>query len=413
MFEIDSVRKSFPFLRAPDGYAGGEWRSPAYLDSAASAQKPECVIECLRTFLSYEYANIHRGAYALSANATEAFEAARRAVAAFLGAGHEHEVVFTKGSTEGLNLLAHGFASILSPGDTILSTVLEHHSNFVPWQLIAKRHRLNLAFVDINADASLNLDDLKTKIETLRPKVLAFTHVSNAFGSISPLQEIVELARRHQVWTVIDGAQSVPHASVRLAEVGADFIVFSGHKVYGPNGIGAVCGSRELLDRFEPYQGGGEMIEQVSVEGTTWAPVPHKFEAGTPPIAEAIALRSALEFVSALGIDEVAAHEHAMAEYAWEKLSALPGVQCFGPRSSGKAQGPIVPFSVEGVHPHDLSTIADSYGVQIRAGHHCAMPALRRLGLRATARASMGVYVVREDIDRLLEAVQHAQKVFR
>lgn len=389
-----------------------EDRKLAYLDTAASSQKPRSVIERMSEYLSREHANIHRGAYRLSAESTERYELARRRVAAFLRAPSPECVVFTRGTTEAINLVARSCERWFEPGDTILLSLLEHHSNIVPWQLLAERRGLKLEFVEISDHAVLDLQDLASKLESRRPKLVALTALSNAFGSITPLGECVRLARSHGARILVDAAQAAPHSRIDVAALDLDFLAFSGHKLYGPTGIGALYAKLEHLQRMEPFHGGGDMIRSVDVTGSTWAEPPQKFEAGTPAIAEAIALGSAIDFVEGVGLEKIAAHEHALFEKAKALLQAEPGVTIYGPCRAGVEQASILAFNVEGVHPHDLATVGDTHGVCFRAGHHCAMPALKRLGLQSTARVSFGVYSLEEEIAPLLETIRKARKLF-
>lgn len=383
----------------------------AFLDTAASSQKPQIVIDRLSQFLAYEHANIHRGAYSLSGEATRNYEAARERVAAFIGASGANSIVFTKGATEAVNLIAYGVESFFKANDRILVSLLEHHSNFVPWQLLAKRQGLQLEFAGINPDASLDLKGMLTQIEKHRPKLVAVTCLSNAFGSVVPVNEVVSAVHSYGGMVVLDAAQAVAHMRLNVTELDCDFMVFSGHKLYGPTGVGVLYGKEELLQRMEPVESGGGMIQSVSKEETLFAEPPHKFEAGTPPIAETIALVSAIDFVSSIGLDVIARHENSLLEMALELLSKEDFLTVYGPGLRTGGQVSIVSFNINGVHPHDLATFADSHNVQIRAGHHCAMPALRELNLSSTARASFGVYSTGDDILALQEAIRQAHRV--
>lgn len=402
----EAIRSEFPI------FSGVRERRLSFLDSAASSQKPRIVIDRLTNYLSFEHANIHRGAYELSATATENYENSRKKIEQFIGCEEDGVVVFTRGTTESINLVARSLERELGPNDTILLTQLEHHSNIVPWQLAAARCGAKIEFAKINQDATINEADFFEKIQKFRPRIVSFVHVSNAFGTVLPIERYIAEAKACGALTLIDAAQSVPHRALSVAELGADFVAFSAHKMYGPTGVGALYAKRALLDIMEPYQGGGEMISRVTTTGSTWAEVPHKFEAGTPPIAEAIAFGTAVEFIESIGIERIAAHEERMVEYAIESLRQEPGVTLYGPTTSGKPQSAIVSFNVSGVHAHDFSTIADHFNVQVRAGHHCAMPALAQLGIHASVRASFGVYSCTEDVDALIEAVRQAKKLF-
>jgi cysteine desulfurase/selenocysteine lyase len=400
-----NIRAQFPIFNQSGGHL-------AFLDSAASSQKPEVVVDRVANYLKFEHANIHRGAYRLSAYATEAYEAARKRVAQFLGAGDERSIVFGKNATEMINLVAYSYGEKLNSGDRILLTLLEHHSNIVPWQMLASRRGVKVDFAAINEDASLNLDDFRLKVREGRPKLVSFVAHSNAFGTVLPVKEMIEVAHSVGARVLVDATQYVVHSQVDVESLNADFLVFTGHKLYGPTGVGVLYGKPELLEEMGPFLGGGDMIEQVTTEGSTWAEIPRRFEAGTPAIAEVIGLATAIDFVQEIGLDRIAAHENAVHDYAIEQLSKEPGVKIYGPRGAG-AQRSIVPFNVEGVHPHDLGTIFDSANVQIRAGHHCAMPALRALKLQATARASLAVYSDIEDIDALCFGIREARRIFK
>jgi cysteine desulfurase/selenocysteine lyase len=381
----------------------------AYLDTAASSQKPKPVIERLTTFLSQEHANIHRGAYALSANATIAYEHAREVVAQFLGAKAKESVVFTKGATEAINLVASSYCSLLPKGTTLMSSVLEHHSNIVPWQMAAQRHGLQLEYLDVSEQGVIDLDAAVRQLRIAKPKLLAITHTSNALGTVVPLAELI--AEMHQLGgkVLVDASQAAAHCSIDVAALNPDFLVFSGHKVYGPTGIGVLYAKKELLQEMGPYQGGGDMIQTVSLEGSTWAEIPHKFEAGTPPIAEAIGLAVALELVASIGFEAMEQHERSLMAYTFERMKQRADLTLYGPGLG--AQSSIISFNVKGIHPHDLSSVADSFNVQLRAGHHCAMPLLKRLGVPSTARISFGMYSTREDVDMLLRSIEYSKKL--
>lgn len=401
-----SIRDQFPaFASAPDG------KRLAYLDSAASAQKPQSVIDRMAQFSGTEYANVARGAYQLSAHASVLFEAVREKVAAFVGARSAREVVFTRGTTESLNLISSSLAETLAPGDVVLLTELEHHSNIVPWQLAAKRHGLSLHFAPLTPEANLDYDRLFDLIARHQPKVVSVTHLSNAFGTVVDVAAIAAAVHKAGGILVVDCAQSIAHLPVDVAALGADAIAFSGHKLYGPTGIGVLWAREELLQKLPPYHGGGGMISQVTVSGSSWAEIPYRFEAGTPPIVEAIGLGVALDFVSDIGFEALSRHERELFGFAWQELSAMSGVTLHGPHGTGAEQRSIISFSVEGVHPHDLATVLDQHRVQVRAGHHCAMPALSALGLPATARLSFAAYSELLDIEQLVTGIRAAQKL--
>ena len=400
------IRPQFPVFAANGG-------ALAYLDTAASSQKPISVIDRMSEYLRSQHANIHRGAYVLSAHATELYDEARAKVASFIGAKKPEEVVFVRGATEGINLVAHGIEKQIKPGDPILLSLLEHHSNIVPWQMLASRTGAKVHFADIHDDGSLDFADFKKKLSALKPKIVGITAMSNALGSITPLEQVIAESHKTGALVVVDGAQGVAHLELDVDAMDIDFLSASAHKLYGPTGVGFLYGKAALLEMLEPFQGGGDMIASVTTEGSTWAEVPRKFEAGTPAIAEAVAFGSAVDFVLAAGTKEIARHEDRIFHYGLERLLAEPDVTVFGPITRGGKQASILSFTVKGVHPHDLATVLDeSHKVQIRAGHHCAMPLLKRLGLQSTARASVGIYSATEDFDRLIEGIKHARKMF-
>ena len=403
----EQIRNRFPIFQNK----GGE-RPLAYLDTAASSQKPDVVIDRLVRYYSCEHANIHRGAYRLSADATIEYEAARKAVAEFVNAPSVESIVFTRGATESVNLVSRGLEKLFHPGDVLLLTIVEHHSNIVPWQLLAARRGLSIEFVNAREDASLDFDDFRRKLNRFNPKLFAVTHVSNAFGSVMPIGELSDLAHQHGAKVLVDAAQSAAHMKIDLQSIAPDFLVFSGHKMYGPTGIGVLYANPEMLEYMDPFLGGGDMIETVTIEGSTWAAAPQKFEAGTPPIAEAVGLASAIRFIADIGLGRIAEYEHSLFGEAWELLKAEEGVVLYGPANSGKEQASIISFNVEGIHAHDLSTVADDFNVQFRSGHHCAMPAMKRFGLQSTARASFGVYSTIDDVKQLCQAIRFARKLF-
>ena len=405
-FDVAAVRAQFPLLAQPA--PGG--RRLAFLDSAASAQKPLAVLEAVDALYRTEYANVHRGVYRLSERATSAYEAARGRVARFIGAGDHAEVVFTRGTTEAINLFANAWGGAnVRRGDAIVLTEMEHHANLVPWQLLAERTGAELRFLRVADDGRLDLGGLDQALDG-PVKLVALTHVSNVLGTRNPVAQIAAAAHAAGAIVLLDAAQSVPHEPVDVAALGIDALAFSGHKAYGPTGIGALWARRALLEAMPPWQGGGEMIASVTLERSTWAAVPHKFEAGTPAFAQAVGLGAALDWLAALGMARVAAHGQALAGYAMARLLEVPGVTVYGPPAD--ARGPLVAFTVAGVHAHDLATILDTRGVAVRAGHHCAMPLHTRLGVSATARASFGVYTDEMDVDALIEGLHAARGVF-
>ena len=396
-------RRDFPLLVAQP--------TMRYLDSAATSQKPRAVLDALRGFYETVNANPHRGAYALSAAATDAYHEARATVARFLGVADPSCLIFTRGTTESINLVASSWGRAhVRAGDEIVVTALEHHANFVPWQQLAKASGARLRVVELTAQQTLDLDSLRDAV-TSRTKVVAVTHVSNAVGSITPMVDVVSIVRSQSTAIlVVDGAQSVPHLPVTFDTLGVDFFAFSGHKMLGPMGVGGLIGRRELLESMSPYQFGGDMIEWVNDDDSTWNVLPHKFEAGTPNAADAVGLAAAARYLQSLGMARVRAHELALLELADAAMREMPGVTVYGPAAAQRSG--VVSFSVDGVHPHDLATILDQHGVCIRAGHHCAQPLMRRLGVPATARASFYVYSDASDVRALCDAVRSAQTMF-
>ncbi len=404
--DIKAVRSQFPVLA--QSVSG---QPLAYLDSGATTQKPQVVIDAIREFYEQDNANVHRGIHALSERASEQFDSARERIARFLGASDSAELIFTRGTTEAINLVASSFVRPrLKAGDAVVTTIMEHHSNFVPWQQLCLKAGAELRVVPIDAAGQLRLDVLRSMLDA-SVTLLAVTHVSNVLGTVNPIQKIAGIARDKGIPILVDGAQSVAHLPVNVTELGIDFFAFSGHKLYGPTGIGGLWARREHLEAMPPYQFGGDMIASVSVEASTWNDLPYKFEAGTPDIAGAIGLGMAVDFLSKIGRDEVAAHERALLSYLYDHVAAIDGLSILGPRSPQHRSG-LIAFTVDGIHPHDLASIADQHGVAIRAGLHCAEPLHRSLGLTASARASLGVYSNERDLDQLLEAIKEAQTVF-
>jgi len=385
-----------------------------YLDSAATSQKPKVVLDAIREYYENDNANPHRGAYDLSARATQRYLEARERVADFVGVVDSSTLIFTRGTTEALNLVATAWGGGLGvkKGDEIVITGLEHHANFVPWQQLALRAKAKLRICELTPDGRIDLERL-TKLLGSKTRVVAFSHVSNALGTINPVHEIVELARTKapDAITVCDAAQSVPHMRVRVPELEVDFFAFSGHKMLGPMGIGGLVGRRDLLEEMPPYQMGGDMIEFVGDDRTTWNVLPHKFEAGTPNVGDAVGLAAACDYLDAIGMDNVRAHELDLLALMMQRLKAVAGVQLYGPEDLDSRSG-VVSFTVEGIHPHDLSTVLDQDGVCIRAGHHCAQPLMRRLNVPATARASVYVYNDPSDVDALVTGIERAKHLF-
>lgn len=396
-------RSDFPLLAADPGLH--------YLDSAATSQKPAAVLDAIRDFYTSANANPHRGAYALAARATDQYHDARATIARFVGAADSDGVIFTRGTTEAMNLVASSWGHTnVRAGDEIVVTALEHHANFVPWQQLARATGATLRIVELTPQQTIDLDHLRTLVTT-RTKLVAITHVSNAVGAITPLEDAVHIIRaRSAAVIVVDGAQAVPHLPVAFDALGIDFYAFSGHKLLGPMGIGCLIGNLAVLESMPPYQFGGDMIEWVRDTDSTWNVLPHKFEAGTPNAADAVGLAAAVRYLQALGMDRVRAHEVELLELAESRLRNLPGITIYGPPVAQRSG--VLSFSLADVHPHDLATILDQHGVCIRAGHHCAQPLMRRLGVSATARASFYVYSDASDVDVLVEALTAAQGIF-
>ncbi len=403
-YDVEAVRADFPILHRPV-----RGRPLVYLDTAASAQKPSQVIEAERSFYSEDYANIHRGLYFLSQRATECYDAARRKVQGFLNARRQHEIVFTRSATEAINLVAASFGeAFLKEGDEVVVTGLEHHSNIVPWQLLRQRKGIVLKVAPVDGRGEVPLDGF-AKLLGPRTRLAAFTHVSNALGTVLPVTDMIRAAHQAGVKVLIDGAQSSVHLGTDVQALDCDFFVFSGHKLYGPTGIGVLYGKEELLDAMPPYQGGGDMIAGVTFEKTTFAPLPAKFEAGTPAIAQAVALGAAIDFLTRLGLDRIHAHETGLLDYATARLSAIEALSIIGTAAN---RASLISFVMEGVHPHDIAHVLDSQGIAIRAGHHCAQPVMARFGIPATARASFGLYSTFGEADALADALERVEALF-
>jgi cysteine desulfurase/selenocysteine lyase len=402
--DVERLRQDFPIL--------GErvrGRPLVYLDNAATSQKPRAVIEAVSRFYAAENANIHRGVHTLSERATVAYEGVRERVARFLNAASPREIVFTRGTTEAINLIAHSWgATSLRPGDEILVTAMEHHSNLVPWQLLAGRTGAVVRAVPITNTGELDLDAFE-RLLTERTRLFAVTHVSNALGTVNPVRELVARAAARGVVTLIDGAQSVPHLAVDVRALGCDFFAFSGHKIYGPTGVGVLYGREALLERMPPWQGGGDMIETVTLEGSTYAPPPARFEAGTPMIAQVIGLGAALEYLEGLGLAATGAWEEELLARATEQVGALDGVRLIG---TAREKSSVLSFVMDGVHPHDIGAVLDDEGVAVRAGHHCAQPVMRRFGVPATVRASFAFYNTHEEVAALVRGLRRVRTLF-
>ncbi len=402
-FDVDRIRQDFPALNQTV-----HGQPLAYLDNAASAQRPAAVIDAISTYYAKDHANVHRGVHTLSQRATDAYEAARQKVQQFINAASTREIVFTSGTTDSINLLAYALEDGIKSGDEIVLSQMEHHSNIVPWQLLCERTGAVLKVVPINEHGELELEAYLSLLGP-RTRLVAIAHVSNALGTINPVGDIITAAHEHNVPVLLDGAQAVPHASVDMQELDCDYYSFSGHKMFGPTGIGIFYGKEELLKKLPPFKGGGEMILTVSFEKTVYNELPYKFEAGTPNIAGAIGLGVAIDYLQDLGMDHVAAYEANLLDYATQAIAEVPGVRLIG-TAAHKAS--VISFTVDGIHPHDLGTVLDHQGVAIRTGHHCAMPVMEFFGVPGTARASMAFYNNAADIDQLVEGLYVAIKMF-
>ena len=395
---IKKIRDDFPILKKLN-----RGKPLAYLDNAASSQKPNCVIEMLAKYYKEQNSNVHRGIYALAEEAELHYHNARKIIADWFNVIPE-EIIFVRGATEALNLVAHSYSkAYLKAGDSIILTQMEHHANIVPWQMMAEEKNIEIQVVPIREDGSLDLVKLSALLAQEKTKVLSLCHISNSLGTINPVEKIIEEAHSHNVHVVVDGAQSVPHAKIDLKAMNCDFFTFSGHKVFGPMGIGVLYGKKEILETLPPYQGGGDMIDEVSFSGTTYAPSPQRFEAGTPNVAGAIGLASAIDYLGQHDMDELAHHENALLQFTEGELLNIPGLKIYG-TTQNKAS--VISFSIKGVHPHDLATLLDGEGVAIRTGHHCCQPLMEALGVQATARASFAFYNSMEEAERFVAAVK-------
>lgn len=404
MYDINKIREDFPILsRTVYG------KPLIYLDNGATTQKPRCVVEAITDEYYSVNANVHRGVHFLSQQATNLHEASRETVRQFINARSTAEIVFTRGTTESINLVASTFAdSQMKAGDEVIVSAMEHHSNIVSWQLQAARKGIVLRVIPINDRGELLLDEYENLFSE-RTKLVSVTHVSNVLGTVNPVKDIIATAHAHGVPVLIDGAQSIPHIKVDVQDLDADFYVFSGHKIYGPTGVGVLYGKEEWLDRLPPYQGGGEMIKNVSFEKTTFNELPFKFEAGTPDYIGTTALAKALDYVSALGIDAIARHEHELTTYALARLKAIPGMRIFGEAAE---RGAVISFLVGNIHPFDMGTLLDRLGIAVRTGHHCAEPLMHRMGIEGTVRASFGLYNTKEEVDALAAGIERVSRMF-
>ncbi len=405
MLNVAKIRADFPILAQKI-----RGKDLVFLDSAASAQKPRVVIDAMVQAMETQYANVHRGLHWMSERTTDAYEAARDAVALLLNAADRHEIVFVRNSTEAINLVAHSYGDgILKPGQAVLISGMEHHSNIVPWQMLRDRHGIELRVAPITDAGELDMEGFERLLEDGRVGLVAITHMSNVLGTYTPAERIVKIAHAHGAKVLFDGSQAVVHRRVDVQALGCDFYAFTGHKLYGPTGIGVLWARRELLDAMPPFLGGGEMISSVTYEKSTWAAVPHKFEAGTPAILEGIGLKAAIDYVLGIGYDAISAHEAALTDHALARLSAIEGIRILG---SAQDRGGVVSFSLDKAHAHDVATLLDRQGIAVRAGHHCAEPLMHRFGLSSTARASFALYTTHGEIDALATALVRVREFF-
>ncbi|EAE3665732.1 cysteine desulfurase [Listeria monocytogenes] len=406
MIDIQKIRADFPILAQEINE-----KPLAYLDNAATSQKPKQVIEALTHYYEFDNANVHRGVHTLAARATDAYESARGKVAKFIHAREVAEIIFTRGTTSAINLVVDSYAEAnIEAGDEIVISYLEHHSNLIPWQQLAKRKGAVLKYIELEEDGTIAVEQAKKTIGE-KTKIVALAHVSNVLGTITPIKEIAAIAHQFGAVILVDGAQAVPHMEVDVVDLDADFYAFSGHKMMAPTGIGALYGKRELLDAMEPTEFGGEMIDFVELYDSTWKELPWKFEAGTPIIGGAIALGAAIDYLAEVGLENIHAHEQALASYAIEEMSKIEGITIYGPKDASKRCG-LVTFNLEGAHPHDIATILDEDGIAIRAGHHCAQPLMKWLDVSSTARASFYIYNTKEEIDALIDGLKLTKEYF-
>ncbi|MBC2065411.1 cysteine desulfurase [Listeria welshimeri] len=406
MIDIQKIRADFPILDQEINE-----KPLAYLDNAATSQKPKQVIEALTHYYEFDNANVHRGVHTLAARATDAYESARVKVAKFIHAREVAEIIFTRGTTSAINLVVDSYAEAnIEAGDEIVISYLEHHSNLIPWQQLAKRKGAVLKYIELEEDGTISVEQAKKTIGE-KTKIVALAHVSNVLGTITPIKEIAAIAHKFGAVILVDGAQAVPHMEVNVVDLDADFYAFSGHKMMAPTGIGALYGKRELLDAMEPTEFGGEMIDFVELYDSTWKELPWKFEAGTPIIGGAIALGAAIDYLAEVGLANIHAHEQALVSYAIEEMSKIEGITIYGPKDASKRCG-LVTFNLEGAHPHDIATILDEDGIAIRAGHHCAQPLMKWLDVSSTARASFYIYNTKEEIDALIDGLKLTKEYF-
>ena len=404
MFDVERIRRDFPIL-GREVYG----KPLVYLDNAATTQKPQCVIDAISEAYCNENANVHRGIHFLSQQATDMMEAAREKVRQFIGAGSTEEIIFTRGTTESINLLASSFAqAFLKEGDEIVISGMEHHSNIVPWQIQAQRYGFKIKVIPVTDFGELDMDAFKALL-TAKTKLISITHVSNVLGTVNPVSEIISLAHSHGIPVAIDGAQAVPHIKVNVKELGADFYALSGHKIYGPTGIGVLYGHKDLLEKMPPYQGGGEMIKKVTFEGTTYNELPYRFEAGTPDYVGSIALGTALDYVQEIGMEQIAAYESELCSYALSRLGEIPGMRIIG---NAPHRSAVISFLVGNIHPSDMGTLLDRLGIAVRTGHHCAEPLMDRMGIPGTVRASFSFYNTKAEIDALTAGIERVRSMF-
>ncbi len=405
-FDVDRIRQDFPIL----GREVKPGVKLVYLDSTATSQKPESVIESMNRFYRHSNANIHRGVHTLAEEATAMYEDARVKIARFINATSAHEIVYTRNTTESINLVAYTWARAnLKPGDMLILTEMEHHSNLVPWHILSAEKGLRLEFIPVTPDGLLDLEGYR-KLLSEGPKLVSFTHMSNVLGTITPAAEIIRMAHEAGALTILDGAQSVPHLKVDVQALDVDFLAFSAHKMCGPTGIGALYGKAKLLEAMPPFLGGGDMIKEVHLRSFRPNSIPHKFEAGTPAIAESVGFGAAVDYLSAIGMEQVSSHEHEIIEYALERLEEVPGLRLFGPSADKK--GGVASFTFDGIHPHDVAQILDRDGIAVRAGHHCAQPLHEKFGIQSTTRASFYLYSTKSEVDALIEGIYKVKKVF-
>lgn len=404
MIDVEKIRRDFPIL-GREVYG----KPLVYFDNAATTQKPQCVIDAISEAYCNENANVHRGIHFLSQHATDLMESARDKVRQFIGAGSTEEIIFTRGTTESINLLASSFSSaFLKEGDEVIISGMEHHSNIVPWQIQSERYGFRIKVIPVLDNGELDLEAFKALVSD-KTRLVSITHVSNVLGTVNPVSEIISLAHSHGIPVAVDGAQSVPHIKVNVQELGADFYAFSGHKIYGPTGIGVLYGRKELLEKMPPYQGGGEMIKRVTFEKTTYNELPYKFEAGTPDYVGSIALANALDYVQGIGMDNIAAYESELCSYAIERLNAIPDMRIIG---NAEHRSAVVSFLVGNIYPSDMGTLLDRLGIAVRTGHHCAEPLMDRLGIPGTVRASFAFYNTKSEIDSLVEGIERVRQMF-